>query len=73
MNPTATDFLTRCFAPGDTIALLLRRNRRLRRPISVGSPTKTTAAQTSMSPPIRFALAADAAPKRASRKSAIYI
>jgi hypothetical protein len=24
MNGTATDFLTRCFAPGDTIALLLR-------------------------------------------------
>jgi hypothetical protein len=26
MNPTAADFLTRCFAPGDTIALLLRRD-----------------------------------------------
>jgi hypothetical protein len=25
MNQAATDFLTRCFAPGDTIALLLRR------------------------------------------------
>ena len=24
MNVTAQDFLTRCFAPGDTIALLLR-------------------------------------------------
>jgi hypothetical protein len=24
MNGTAQDFLTRCFAPGDTIALLLR-------------------------------------------------
>ena len=24
MNETARDFLTRCFAPGDTIALLLR-------------------------------------------------
>ena len=24
MNETAQDFLTRCFAPGDTIALLLR-------------------------------------------------
>jgi RepB DNA-primase from phage plasmid len=26
MNQTAKDFLTRCFAPGDTIALLLRRD-----------------------------------------------
>jgi hypothetical protein len=26
MNQTATDFLTRCFAPGETIALLLRRD-----------------------------------------------
>jgi hypothetical protein len=26
MNQTAADFLTRCFAPGDTIALLLRRD-----------------------------------------------
>ena len=25
MNRTAADFLTRCFAPGETIALLLRR------------------------------------------------
>lgn len=25
MNQTATDFLTRCFAPGETVALLLRR------------------------------------------------
>ena len=24
MNETAKDFLTRCFAPGETIALLLR-------------------------------------------------
>lgn len=27
MNETATDFLSRCFAPGDTIALLLRNER----------------------------------------------
>jgi DNA primase RepB-like protein len=26
MNQTATDFLTRCFAPGESIALLLRRD-----------------------------------------------
>ena len=25
MNKTAADFLTRCFSPGETIALLLRR------------------------------------------------
>ena len=25
MNRTAADFLTRCFSPGETIALLLRR------------------------------------------------
>jgi hypothetical protein len=28
MNGTAQDFLTRCFAPGDTIALLLRNESR---------------------------------------------
>ena len=81
----ATEFLTRCFAPGETIALLLRREEPAsdhaahrpagagcsRRAILRGSLTRTDAARTSMWLPIRFAPAAASAPKRASQKFAI--
>ena len=65
---SAAEFLTRCFAPGETIALLLRRevsgrdlqtNRpigdvRLRLVTSAGSRTRTLPERTSMWLPIRF-------------------
>ena len=63
---TAQDFLTRCFHPGETIALLLRREnptsttqrivtleQATRVAILLGCVTRTTTARTSMSPAIR--------------------
>ena len=87
MNRTAASFLTRCFAPDETIAILLRRENADRSdaarrspgtcacaPLSWrGSLMRTTTARISMSLPIRFALAAANAPRRASHPFATYI
>ncbi len=75
----AQDFLTRCFAPGETIALLLRRESPQESPsvssrwkafsrlaTCAGSPMRMPTARTSTLLPIRFALAAGSAPRSAS-------
>ena len=83
---TAHEFLTRCFHPGETIALLLRKenpgvydaahrdgwSRPSHPAISRGCAMRTTTARTSMSLPIRFALAAERGPRNASPKFAIF-
>jgi hypothetical protein len=76
MNETAKDFLTRCFAPGETIALLLRTESPAstqQRVVTLGQALVTSAGSrmkimlgpTSTWLPIRFALATASAPKRA--------